>query len=135
MKPIKLSGSNNLKLNIKNLDNIEKKVTAKIIVPKELTIEEEKQVSLASRDESSLSFSIEDFSARPNSNYAIFAIAEYEKDGKHYSSILPSNILIEKTIGISPKILVASLVVLLAIFMIYKLRKKNESKHSYPDKE
>lgn len=133
MQPIKLSSSSKLKLEIKNLDNLDKQITARIIVPKELTIEEPKTMLLKARDSSKLSFSIKDFSARPDSSYAVFAIIEYESNNKHYSSISPSTVAIAKSIGIPTSLLTSSLAILLAIFIAYKIRKKHESKHSNPD--
>lgn len=130
---IKLSGSNKLKLSIKSLDEQAKDIKARIVGPKELTIEEPRQLSLAGRNSATLSFKITDFSARPDSVYAVFAIAEYEKDGKHFTSIMPTTVKITKGINIPTSLLIASLAILLAVFVVYKLKKKNESKHSHTD--
>jgi hypothetical protein len=124
LEPIKLSGSNKLKLSIKNLDNYKKDIEIKIIAPKELTVEESRQSSLEARSSSKLSFKIEDFSARPDSTYAIFAVAEYDKDGKHYTSITSSPVKIVKGLNIPISILSVSLAVLLIVYIAYKLRKR-----------
>lgn len=133
LEPIKLSDSNKLKLSVKNLDDYKKDIKIKIIVPKELTVEDSKQLSLEARSSGKLSFKIEDFSARPESTYAVFAVAEYDKDGKHYTSITSSPVKIVKGLNIPISILSISLAALLIIYIVYKIRKKNESKHNHPD--
>lgn len=133
IEPVTLSGSDKIKLKIKNLDETDKKLKIRIIVPKEITAEDEKLLPLAARDEASASFRIKDFSARPNSVYAVFAIIEYEQDGRHYTSISPTSVSIVKSLNVPANILITSLAVLLAIYIIYRVRRKNESKHSHPD--
>ncbi len=133
LEPIKLSGSNKLKLSVKNLDDHKKDIEIRIIVPKELTVEDEKQLSLEPRSSGKLSFKIEDFSARPDSTYAVFAIAEYDKDGRHYTSITSSSVKIVKGLNIPISILSVSLAALLVIYIVYKVRKGNEGKHNHPD--
>ncbi len=133
LEPIKLSGSNKLKLSVKNLDDYKKDIEIMIIAPKELTVEDRKQLSLKARASDKPSFKIEDFSARPDSTYAVFAIAEYDKDGRHYTSITSSTVKIVKRLNIPISILSISLAVLLVIYIVYKVRKRNESKHNHPD--
>ncbi len=133
LNPVKLSGNGKLKLSIKNLDDFEKEVKVRIIVPKEITIEEENIIKLAGRSSRKISFDIKDFSARPESTYAIFAIAEFDYNGKHHTAIAASSIKIVKGINLPSNLLIFSLLILTGLFILLKLRRKDESKHSNPD--
>lgn len=136
MPAIDISGSKKLKLEIKNLDDYDKEVTARIIVPKELSISSQQSIKIKGKDSSSLSFNVKDFAARPDSSYAIFAIAEYEKDSRHYTAVYSSNVKIVKSLNIPTYLLILPLAILLVIFIIYWLKKrKHESKHSDSNKE
>ena len=60
-------------------------------------------------------------------------IVEFEQDGKHYTSTAASAVRIVKSLNLPINIFIISLLILLAIFIGYKVKKRHESKHSNTD--
>lgn len=78
--------SKKLTLSIRNLDDVEHDVDVKLILPREIRVdEEEKGISIRPKQEKSLDFEVYSLSAISGSTYAVVASIEYE-DELHYSS-------------------------------------------------
>jgi hypothetical protein len=122
---IELSGEKKLKFEIKNMDDHPKQVNARIIASKELSVTGPESIDVPGKSAGSVSFKIKDIAARPGSNYAVFAIAEFEHNGKHYAAIMPTHVKIVPSLGIPTYLLMSSLAAFIALFVIYKVRRRN----------
>jgi len=114
-----------LKLTLKNLADSTINAAANLITPRELTVEQVPgNIDLPAKGSKSVEFKLENFSALSGSSYQVFAISEYEKDGRHITTITPGIVKIVETqniLGISYIYLIAALVVLVLIFLAYQL--------------
>ena len=117
-----------IKFILKNMGDTEIKSSTYLVTPRELTVKEGKQaLTIAPKSDQSLKFSVENFSALSGSNYQVFAISEYEKDGVHLTNVTPGMIhLVEqkKVIGIDARYLFVTLVVLVLLFVGFQVYKK-----------
>ncbi len=128
---LELSDKGTLELKIKNTAETAKDVNIKLIVPKELTANKDKlSAKLPAKSEMSADFEIEKFSALTGSSYAVFAVVEYDEDGKHYTSIANGAVTImeKQRINISSTFLLATLAILVITFAILQVNswKKNK---------
>jgi ABC-type Fe3+-siderophore transport system permease subunit len=97
MEAIAISKEGRLALNLKNLEEKAVPLRVALVVPRELSVKDPtRKVSLQGRSKEDLSFDVENFSALPGGRYAVFAILEYELDGKHHSNIAQTVVGIEK---------------------------------------
>jgi len=94
--------SKKLTLSIRNLDDVEHDVNIKLVLPREIKVDEEgKKVLIGSKQEKSLDFEVSSLSAISGSTYVIVASIEYEVNDLHYSSFVNGIIRIDG--GIKPK--------------------------------
>lgn len=136
LNELELSGKGKLNMEIINQDNKSKAIRIKLYLPKELTIDKETiYESFPPQSKKQYEFDVERFSALPGSNYAIFAIIEYEEDNKHFSNLLRSSIrIIEEKPSLKSKatIIIATLIMIIFLISItlieFKKQKKQESK-------
>ncbi|MFH1347325.1 MAG: hypothetical protein ABIH22_01415 [Candidatus Margulisiibacteriota bacterium] len=115
------------KLTLKNMGDSEIAATTYLVVPREITVAGGPQkVTLLPKSQKSLDFPVENFSALSGSNYQIFAIAEYEKQGMHQTSISPGMIrIVEKNFFRDYRVFIVALVAfLLAAFILLQRKKK-----------
>lgn len=117
-----------IKFILKNMGDTEINASTYLVTPRELTVKEGKQtLALAPKSDASLKFSVENFSALGGSNYQVFAISEYEKDGMHLTSVTPGMIHIveqKKVLGINARYLFVILVILVLLFVGFQIYKK-----------
>jgi len=118
-----------LTLRLKNFGSRPLQVTAGLVVPAELTAGQAgRAVVLEPNSDQSVSFSIKNFSALAGSTYQVFAVAEFEDGGRHFTAIAPGLVKISnepKVLGLNPWAYFVILVVLvLAFFGAQFLRKK-----------
>jgi hypothetical protein len=79
--------SKKLTLSIRNLDDKNHDVDVKLILPREIKVNDEKNtISIGSKQERSLYFEVFSLSAISGSTYAILASMEYDDDNLHYTS-------------------------------------------------
>jgi len=117
-------------LTIRNLDDLPHDVDVKLILPRELKVnDEERRISIQSKEEKELSFDVSSFGALPGSSYVALATMEYDDDNSHYSSIARGMINIgkESSTVLPEWIYIVGILILIAIFILYQFKgKKNE---------
>jgi len=80
--------SKKLTLSIRNLDDNEHDVDVKLILPREIKVDDrEKTIKVGPKQEKSSEFEVSSLSAIPGSTYAVVASLEYEDKDLHYSSV------------------------------------------------
>ncbi|MDA2934758.1 hypothetical protein MYX82_10510 [Acidobacteria bacterium AH-259-D05] len=95
-----LAETGRLDLHLKNVAQEELLFQAMIFSPREISIGEyNEEIGLGPREEMSLEVPLRNFSALPGSHYPIYAVLEYEKDGVHYTNVLPGQVEIIGTLG------------------------------------
>jgi len=113
-----------IKLTLRNSSDSEIKTNAYLETPREIAVASPKQtVVISAKSEKVLIFKLTNFSALTGSNYQIFAVTEYNKDGVHQTSITPGMIkIVEKKaiMGIDYNYLVFALVVLVLAVVFYQ---------------
>jgi hypothetical protein len=118
-----------IKLTLKNMSESEMAASSYLVTPRELTGKEGSlEIRLEPKSENKISFSVENFSALHGSNYQVFAISEYERDGIHQTNITPGMIKIvesKEIFGISYIVVIAVLFLLVLVFIAAQfIRKK-----------
>lgn len=79
-------------LRLKNLAPQERDFALTVFTPRELSADQEKNLKLKAGEERNISIPIRNFSALPGSNYPIYIVAEYDREGKHFTSVIVSTI-------------------------------------------
>lgn len=131
---IKLSGKGVLELTVKNMAERAKGLNIRLIAPKELTAGKDKvSIKLPAKTEMSINFEIEKFSALAGSSYAVFAVIEYDENGRHYTAV--SNGMVKVVQGgifslqkLAVFAMIAIIVVLFAYFMMFRKRKNRKER-------
>ncbi len=117
-----------IKLKLKNMGERELKLSGYLVAPRELSVAGNSQeITLPAKSEKEVSYPVENFSALPASNYQIYAITEYDKEGKHLTVISPGLIkIVEKKsfLGLDFSYLTVILVLLLMVLLIAQFIKK-----------
>lgn len=118
----------NLKVKVKNLEDIEKKVNILLVIPKELSSpNRQKEVVIKGGAEETVKFDIRNLAALLGSNYVVYAVLQYEDDNYHYTNSTRGNIKIEEKKEIVKFYrwpLVALAVLLIFAVLYINLRKK-----------
>jgi len=131
MAPVNLSKKGKIKLTLKNTGKSEIKTSTALIAPKEFKISQKKQqTAVLSKAFKKLSFAVENFSALTGSQYQIYAISEYEKNGIHQTSITPGTIMViasKKFIGLEYRTLILILILLAVVFFAAQFKKKKKT--------
>lgn len=87
-EPVSLKKTGTMTIAVKNEDNVEKAVVARVLGPRELAIDPNAfDLSLAAGGRSEQRLSIANFSALPGSTYPIFIVFEYDLSGFHYTFV------------------------------------------------
>ncbi len=90
---LEIAKKGELKLKLKSLDESERDVTVRLILPKELGASApEKRVRIAPRKEKEISFVISNFSAFVGARQPVFALLEYD-EGNIHCSVSTMNII------------------------------------------
>lgn len=125
---IPANGKNKLHFTIRNNSSQAHQLKLRLHIPDELTLVEElNAVSIDSRAEKTITYVVKNFSALENSSYAVFLVAEYDHDGKHYTSSTSTIVRISATqsiFSISPKYVIPIVAVLIIGFIILQFRRK-----------
>ena len=122
---IEITDEETLELTIKNTADTTKNLNIRLIAPKELTANKEKlRVKLPAKTESSINFEIKKFSALAGSSYVVFAVIEYDEDGKHYTTVTNGLVKVteKKNIFNNRNLLIALLIILVIIFIYAQKR-------------
>ncbi len=82
-----VNGKKNIKLNLRNLEDIEHQVSVLLLIPREFdTGKNTETVNLKSRGDRELVFDLMSKGALSGSTYVIYALLEYDEDGIHHTS-------------------------------------------------
>ncbi len=113
-----------IELTLRNSGDTELEVFTYLETPRELSVTSPKQAAvIPAKADKTLVFGLKNFSALTGSNYQIFAVTEYDKDGIHQTSITPGMIRIEEEkalMGVGYNYLVFALIVLVLAFIFYQ---------------
>jgi hypothetical protein len=91
----KIEKNGRIELSVKNLDARDKQLTIELITPRELSVDHARSQSVLSAGaESTISFSMRNFSALQGSTYAVFALIQYEDGGTHFTTLAPGTVII-----------------------------------------
>ena len=127
LEAIELSDKGIMKLTVKNTGKTEKDLNIRLVTAKELTINnDEFELNLASKEEKTIEFEIESFSALPGSTYPIYSVIEYEEDDMHFTESGNGTVRVVEKKGIfnNQILLISALVVLLVVFIGFQFKKK-----------
>jgi len=126
--PIKLVDKATIMITLSNIDNEEKKVSLKLVTPKELIVKNDNlEFTLKGKEQQSINLDIESFSALKGSTYIILAIIEYDQDGIHHTSITNGIVeIVEKKSSLNILLTLGTLLVFLILLMIYFQFKKKK---------
>lgn len=127
-------GSGSIELKLRNMDEKSHEVKINLYSPKEIKVETpQKKVNIEGQGTKEISFNLESFGALPGSSYFLIASVEYE-DGLHKTSLAKGMVEIveeksgkntSKGGGLNLKLLLLIVfVILLVIYLVYKLRGK-----------
>jgi len=123
-----MSKKGELILNAKNLAEKDKNLSIRLIIPKEISADALiKKMSIQGRSEKEIGFNLNNFSALPGSNYQIYAILEYEEGNKHYSTVVPGVVKIEREGMFFQKyktLIIVIVGILVLLFLVYQFMPK-----------
>jgi hypothetical protein len=126
LQNIEISTTGSLTLSLKNLDEKEKNVTVRLVLPKELSSPSLlRTIPLKAKSEEKVSFDVKNFSALPGSTYSIFAIMGYDAGDLHYSASVGGNIKVMQDQGFvksNQRLLIGLAIVFGAVFVYFNLR-------------
>ena len=128
LSPASFTKGGSLHFTLKNSSEREIKVKTYLVAPRELTVEQEgRELSLGPKSEQTASFKIKNFSALPGSTYQVYAVAEFEVNGLHNTSVFPGIVKIvagRELFGLSYTTLFIILGLLILIFTAAQFLKK-----------
>jgi len=91
------NGKGVIEFTVRNRDSVAHELNLVLHLPNELAVlEEDQQRSIGPRATEILRYTVENFSALDNSSYVVVLIAEYEEEGKHYSTA--GSVLVQLTV-------------------------------------
>jgi len=122
----KLSDKGTLNLLILNKDNKEKDIIITVHAPEEIEIINT-PIRTKLKNNLKLNFDLERGNALSGSNYAVFAVVEYDENNKHFTSIGSANVEIVDFIfnekNIISKIFIISFIALLLFYIFVKKKR------------
>ena len=121
-----------IKVAVKNFGEDSKELELFLFMSDEFIVSDNiRKINIGSKKSEEAVFEVENFGARPESTYAFFAIAEYDKDGRHHTTITPGRIhVLKKSTLFDIKIILAALalIVLIMIVLQFSRRKSRRRK-------
>jgi len=126
LESTKLSDKGTLNLLILNKDNKEKDIIITLYAPEGIKIINT-PIKTKLKNNFKLNFDLERINALSGSNYAVFAIVEYDENNKHFTSIGSANVEIVDFIpdekNIISKIFIISFIALLLFYIFVKKKR------------
>jgi len=117
-----------LNLSLKNRSEALIKAQLTFATPKELSIvKAAKELIVPARGKQQAHVSLENFSALSGSTYQVFALIEFDQDGRHQTIITPGTaVIVERkaVLGIDYIYLLVFLIILILLFAVYQIFKK-----------
>lgn len=120
-------GKETMKLNIKNLDDREHRVSVRLHTPNQIAVQEkERTLTLPPSSETNVDFVVSSLGALPGGSYFVFATLDYEEDGIHYSVTSSNGRVVtskERSImGMLAPVIVIVVVVLIVVLIYLQFR-------------
>lgn len=122
-----LQGSRKLNFTLLNNGSRAQNLTLELHVPNELAVEQgPKTATIGPREELTIAFRVKNFSALAKSNYAVFLVARYQDQDRHYSTSGAASIHIKPaSTGLSPsRWLVITIVTTLILAVAFLLLRR-----------
>ena len=130
LQPAKLSRKGEMGLILKNLSGEKLQVQSYLFTPTELSEKAQKIMSRLDPDaEISAKLPLTNRSALKGSTYQVYAVTEYEKDGRHQTLVTPGTVEIVEGgafLPFEPMYLVLALILFIALFILAQFIKKNK---------
>lgn len=135
MDPLQIAKKGKVRLKLKCLDEKEKALTVRLILPKEIsTSDPVRKIEFKPGKEEDISFRISNFSALVGANYPIYALMEYEDEEKHYFTAAMTTVEIIEKGKLTEEYRFVLLGVLIGLLILYFLivlvRKRKKTKFS-----
>ncbi|MBI5078716.1 hypothetical protein HZB08_01670 [Candidatus Saganbacteria bacterium] len=116
-------------LTLKNLGNRELNSKVYLVLPNELTVNENVvSVRLAPASEQSVKFTVKNFSALPGSAYQALAVAEFEDQNIHFTGVSSGTIKILSSrgtiFGLPPTVVIAILTALILVLFAVQFKRQ-----------
>jgi hypothetical protein len=113
---------------VKNFGETSRNARVYLFISNEFVVSENnKSIVVQPKSTEKLEFAIDNFGARPGSNYVFYAVAEYDEQEQHYGSLDSGvlKVLLEKNRFFDTKgILIALVIIVLVIIVLQFTRKK-----------
>lgn len=122
-----LEGSGRLRVRLKNLARERRDFSLEMFTPRELSCADPGKLSLDAGEEREVVVELQNFSALAGSRYPVYAIAQYEREGRHYTAILTTTVQVAAAVGLFARYrtwLVVAVVAMLLIGIISVLMKR-----------
>lgn len=129
LNEVELSGDEKktLTLKLQNRDDKQHQLAIRLYTPNQIAVDgKERALTLAPSSETAVDFTVSSLGALPGGNFFVFAILDYDDDGKHYSVISGNGrILTAKErsyMGVLAPIIIVIVVVLVLLLIYLQLR-------------
>jgi len=126
-----LTGKAKLNLEVLNMDQADREVRIRLLVPRELQVKPAEQtLRLKGGGKQKVTFKLKNFSAIEGSAYPVFSFLEYEADGRHYSNVAESRVQVTAGQNFFEKhtsaliIVIAALGLVVVLFQVFRTVKK-----------
>jgi hypothetical protein len=125
---LNLSGSDRVKVSVKNVDETARKVSVELVTSKDFAVQNRVQeIDVSPGDEKKLAFDIKNTGGLPGSTYPVFALITYEDAAFRYLNVSSGNIVVMKkgiwhTLKTPLAILFAVLLCTICLFYLAKLK-------------
>jgi hypothetical protein len=116
MAPVRLKQKATLQVHLKTRLTQDVDTRLRLLLPDEIACERaEQNVMLFTGQDRKIVFEVDNFSGRPGSRYAVFALVDYDTAGRHHALIVPGNIFIAaaQSIWVTQTALWISIIVIL----------------------
>ncbi|MBI4484078.1 MAG: hypothetical protein HY652_14475 [Acidobacteria bacterium] len=92
LKTTPLADTGQMQLRLKNLAPQGRAFTLTLFTPRELSADYDEKMALKPNEEKSVTIPLRNFSALPGSHYPVYAVLEYEKDGRHFTHVILAHV-------------------------------------------
>ena len=125
---LRLSDRERMKVSVKNVDEVERKVSVRLVNSKEFAVSGRvREIALLPGDEKELIFDIRNSGGLSGSTYPVFALITYEDAAYHYLNVTSGSIMVVKrglwhVLKMPLAILLAVLLCVILLFYLMKLK-------------
>jgi hypothetical protein len=98
MPPLEMEDRGNLRVKVKNLEQNERDIKVRLVVPEEFSSSSSRQeIRLKPGAEETLSFELRNVSALAGSSYQVYTLLQYEDQQYHYANAIGSIVAVQAT--------------------------------------